>query len=159
MARNRCARKVLYLVNNLLRRVNAARPYPFLQFRQATRAEARRLQVPLAISLVPFLSGCCFGAGEGGGPGIRWADVYRVGSLASTPTFCSPSMVMVELRCSGVAVDGATSLVNKDHPQLWQRLVRLLRRWRPVCVFSGEDGGSCVSFGGISLRSVGLYLL
>ena len=34
--------------------------------------------------------------------------------------------------------------------------MRLLRRWRPVCAFSGEDGGSCVSFGEISLRSVGL---
>ena len=103
----------------------ASRPYPFLQFRQATRAEARRLQVPPAISPVPFLSGCCFGAREGGGPGIRWADVYRVGSLASTPTFCSPSMVMVEL--SGVAAVGATSLVNKDHPRLWRWLVHLLR--------------------------------
>ena len=37
----------------------ASRPYPFLQFRQATRAEARRLQVPPAISPVPFLSGYC----------------------------------------------------------------------------------------------------
>ena len=55
-------------------------PYPLLQLSQAKRATPRRSRVPAATPTAPFLSGGRPGAGEGGEPASRRADVYRLDS-------------------------------------------------------------------------------
>jgi hypothetical protein len=56
------------------------------------------------IFLVLFLSGGRLSVGGGGEPGNHCADVYRVDRVLSSPRVCSPSLLMVELRVSVVAV-------------------------------------------------------
>lgn len=56
--------------------------FPLLQLR-GERATAARLRLPATISRAPFLSGGQSGVGEGGRPGNRYADVYRLGRLLS----------------------------------------------------------------------------
>ncbi|CAN6315810.1 unnamed protein product, partial [Urochloa humidicola] len=63
---------------------------PFL-YSRAKRANARRLRIPAAIPPAPFGSGGCAATGDGGEPGNRRADVYRVVCFQSTSRVCSPS--------------------------------------------------------------------
>ena len=44
--------------------------------------------------LAPSLSGGWLGAGDGGGPGNRHADVHRLASYLSRPRLCSPSVLV-----------------------------------------------------------------
>lgn len=46
---------------------------------------------------VPFLSGGRIGAGEGGGPGIHRAELYRIGRLVPRPMVCLSSETAAEL--------------------------------------------------------------
>jgi hypothetical protein len=50
--------------------------------------------IPAAIPPAPSLSGCRFGAGDGGGPGNRRADVYRLASYLVRPRLCSPTAIV-----------------------------------------------------------------
>jgi hypothetical protein len=85
------------------------------------------------IPLVPFLSGGCFGTGGGGEPGNQRADIHRVDSFWSSPSFCSSSMLVVELRLPAAVV-------------LLRRQIRL------VCLLlffsgDGEDGVDAAAAG------------
>ena len=62
----------------------------------------RRGRVPAVISPAPFLSGGRYGAGEGGEPVNRRADVYRLDSFLARPSVCLPSATTVQLRLPGV---------------------------------------------------------
>ena len=56
------------------------------------RVKRRPRRVPAAIPPAPPLSGGQFGAGEGGWPGNRRADVNRLAFIPS-PRSCSPAVV------------------------------------------------------------------
>lgn len=59
----------------------------------------------MAIPPAPSLSSGRFGAGDGGGPGNRRADVNRLASYLSRPRFCSPSFLAGGARaCRGVSI-------------------------------------------------------
>jgi hypothetical protein len=59
---------------------------------QLSGAKKRCCRFPAAIPPAPFLSGGREGAGEGGGPGNRCADVYRLGSWLPRSRICLPSV-------------------------------------------------------------------
>ena len=57
-----------------------------------------RNRFPAAISPALFLSGCQLGAGEGGWPGNRGSDVYRLDRLVSRSRVCCRKGVGASIR-------------------------------------------------------------
>ena len=64
-------------------------PFPLLQF---PRAKGRRSGLPASIPPVLLLSGGRFGAEDGGGLRNRCAVVYRLVSILSRSSVCSPTL-------------------------------------------------------------------
>ena len=126
--------------------------FPLLQLSKTKR---RRREFPAAIPPAPSLSDGWLGAGDGGGPRNRCADVHRLASYLSRPRLCSPS----------VLVGGARVCRRGDNPRrlafpggVGEAERRRRRRRRitspglflaPVTFYSGVNGEVAKSCAGV----------